>query len=712
MTETHVSSTLSMLTLRLRHERHVVHARQRARDIAALLGFEHQEQIRIATAASELARNAFRYASSGTVEFLIRGTSPQLFAILVTDSGPGINNLSEILDGKYVSRTGLGMGIVGTKRLMDRFEIASSPAGTRVEAGKVLPRTAPSVDADRVRKIAAELARSGATDPFDEVERQNQELLRTLAELREKQDQLAELNHELEDTNRGVVALYAELDQNADDLKRVSDMKTSFLSNLSHEFRTPLNSITSLCQLLINRSDGDLSSDQEKQISFIQRSAAELTELVNDLLDLAKVEAGKIDVRPRHFEVQDLFGALRGMLRPLMVGNSLELIFEADPNLPPLYTDEGKLSQILRNLISNSLKFTRRGYVRVSAQSQRSGFIDFRVEDTGIGIAPEDRGRIFEEFVQIESEMQARVRGTGLGLPLSKRLAELLEGTISVESEVGIGSTFQVSLPIHLSSFEQEQLFQPQAAPTTGPTILFVEDNRDTSFVHATSLKTSNYHLVFALNIPEARAAMRSSSPALIALDRFIDGEDSLHYIEELKANGYRGPILVISVIDDEQAAISAGADAFLAKPVGPFKLQSTLAELLGGKALNSILLADDDEATRYLLGEALTRLGYKVVEAQNGREAIQMMESHIFNGVFLDIIMPDLTGFEVLREIRRNPLKRTIPIIVHTSKDLSSQEAEELASLGALIYPKREFSSEEGSKELREVLVAAGIGT
>jgi len=425
------------------------------------------------------------------------------------------------------------------------------------------------------------------------------------------------------------------------------------------------------------------------------------------------VEAGKIDARPKHFEVQDLFGALRGMLRPLMIGNSLELIFEEKPNLPPLYTDEGKLSQILRNLISNALKFTRRGYVRVSAaQSQRVGFIDFRVEDTGIGIAPADRERIFEEFVQVESEMQTRVKGTGLGLPLSRRFAELLGGNVAVESEVGIGSTFQVSLPIHLSGFEHEPLPPPQASPATGPTILFVEDNRDTSFVHETSLRTSNYHLIFALNIPEARAAMRSSSPALIALDRFIDGEDSLHYIEELKANGYTGPILVISVIDDKQAAISAGADAFLAKPVAPFKLQSTLAELLGGRALNAILLADDDEATRYLLGEALTTLGYKVVEAQNGREAIQMIETHILNGVFLDILMPDLTGFEVLREIRRNPLKRTIPIIVHTSKDLSSQEVEELASLGASIYPKREFSSKEGSKDLREVLAAAGIGT
>jgi signal transduction histidine kinase/DNA-binding response OmpR family regulator len=704
---------LSIFTLRLRHERHVVHARQRARDIAALLGFEHQEQIRLATAASELARNAFRYASSGAVEFLVRDTTPQLFLISVTDAGPGIANLSEILDGKYVSRTGLGKGITGTKRLMDHFQISSSAEGTRVEAGKALPPAAPFVDAEGVRRIASELAKSGATDPIDEVERQNQELLRTLADLREKQDQLAELNRELEDTNRGVVALYAELDQNADDLRRISDLKTSFLSNLSHEFRTPLNSIMSLSQLLMNRSDGDLSPEQEKQVSFIQRSAAELTELVNDLLDLAKVEAGKIDVRPRHFEVPELFGALRGMLKPLLTGNSLELVFDAEPDLPPMYTDEGKVSQILRNLISNALKFTRRGYVRIMAQSEGEGHVAFRVADTGIGIAPEDQERIFEEFVQIEGELQAGVKGTGLGLPLSRRLTELLGGTISVVSTLGIGSTFQVTLPIHYRTPGAPSIHVAPAITRqgTGVTILFIEDNQETSFVHESSLKMSNYHLHFTANIPDARAVMKTLQPALVALDRFIDGEDSLFYIQEMKAAGYVGPVLVISVIDEEDAALNAGADRFLAKPVAPFKLASTIRELLVGHVSSTVLLADDDEATRYLLGEALTRLGYNIVEAQNGREAIQMMETHIIGGVFLDIIMPDLNGFEVLRELRRRAPTQSIPVIVHTSKDLSPKEEDELSNLGAIFFSKREFVSDPGSGKLREILAIAGIG-
>jgi signal transduction histidine kinase/CheY-like chemotaxis protein len=707
------SQRLSIFTLRLRHERNVVHARQRARDIAALLGFDHQEQIRLATGTSELARNAFRYAENAAVEFSILDGDPQQLLVSVTDTGPGIADLDLILNGRYVSKTGLGKGIIGTKRLMDHFAITSSAkTGTRVEAGKILPANAPRMNAEHVRRITLELAKGNSADPFDEVERQNQELLKTLADLREKQDQLAELNQELEDTNRGVVALYAELDQHADDLRRVSDLKTSFLSNLSHEFRTPLNSITSLCQILMSRSDGDLSSEQEKQVNYIQKSASELMELVNDLLDLAKVEAGKIDVKPRHFEVQDLFGSLRGMLKPLLSGNSLDLIFDAAPDLTPLYSDEGKISQILRNLISNALKFTPRGYVRIAAHLELDDTIVFEVTDTGIGISEADQERIFEEFVQVESELQTRVKGTGLGLPLSRRLAGLLGGTITVQSEPGHGSTFTVRLPVHFGELKQNQnqISEPSNRSATGGSILFIEDNQETSFVHEASMRNSNYQLVFASNLPLARAIMRTSSPSAVALDRFIDGKDSLFYIQELKALGYSGPTVVISVVDDPQAAYDAGADAFLAKPVTPFSLSNTLRELIEGIAAHSVLLVDDDEVTRYLLAETLTRFDYRILEATNGREAIEMANTHVPTLMFLDIVMPDLTGFEVLREIRGNTKTSAIPVIVHTSKDLSVQELAYLKEMGAIYYPKQSFGNEASREQLNRVLAAAGL--
>jgi signal transduction histidine kinase/DNA-binding response OmpR family regulator len=699
----------SIATVKLRHDRHVVNARQRARDIADLLGFDHQEQIRLATAASELARNAFRYATGGAVEFLVLDSAPQQFMISVTDSGPGIPNLSAILDGQYVSKTGLGKGIIGTKRLMDNFTIRSSSAGTQVEAAKPLPATAPRIDANRVKQLLNELARSSPADPFDEIERQNQELLKTLEELRESQEALAELNSELEDTNRGVVALYAELDQRAVDLTRISDLKTSFVSNLSHEFRTPLNSISSLSRLLLNRSDGELTAEQEKQITYIQRSAGELSELVNDLLDLSKVEAGKIDLKLKHFEVQELFGVLRGMLKPLLAGNSLELVFEANTDITPLYTDEGKVSQILRNLISNALKFTRRGHIRVTAEAE-ANIVTFRVADTGIGVAAGDLERIFDEFVQIEGELQSKVKGTGLGLPLSRRLTELLGGSITVESQVGVGSTFTVRLPMYLGDPASRTLDQLELANGTGTTILFIEDNRETIFVHGASLKNSNYHLVFVSNIPEARAAIRRLKPGLVVLDRLIDQRDCLFFIPEMRSMGFVGPVLVVSVVDDSKAPLESGAAAFLPKPIAPFTLVNTIRELIEGKISKTILLSEDDEVTRYLLGEALAKYGFRILEARNGREAVKMAETYLPDAMFLDIVMPGLNGFEVLRELRNNLLTRDMSVIIHSSKTLSKEEVERLSNDGAVIYPKEAFDGKESTDRLEQVLHSVGL--
>lgn len=699
-----------LLTIRLRHERHVVQARQRARDLSSLLGFEHQEQIRLATATSELARNAFRYATGGSVQFLVRNTSPQVFVICVSDTGNGIPDLDAILNGRYISKTGLGKGLIGTKRLLEHFSITTNAAGTKVECGKPLPITAAPVNDALVRSFSSQLVSNGSADPFDEVERQNQELLKTLAELKEKTDQLADLNRELEDTNRGVVALYAELEQHADDLRRVSDLKTSFLSNLSHEFRTPLNSIASLSQLLLSRSDGELTGEQEKQVAYIQHSASELSELVNDLLDLAKVEAGKIDVKPRYFEVQEFFGALRGMLKPLLAGNSLDLIFDAAPDIPTVYMDEGKISQVLRNLISNALKFTPKGYIRVSAEPEEGGWIAFRVADTGIGIAPEDQQRIFEEFVQIEGEMQSQVRGTGLGLPLSRKLAELLGGTLEVDSIVGLGSTFTVRVPMQSG----------QAAPTvssvisdsaaaTGPMILFVEDNRETSFVHQSSMKNSTYRTTFVANIHEARQAMKRLHPNLVVLDRLIDQKDCLYFIEEIRSKGYNGPVLVVSVVNDEKSAIEAGATKFLPKPVPPFTLLNTVRELIEDRPLKTVLLVDDDEITRYLVGGELVKAGYRILEARGGREALHMMEREAIDAILLDIVMPDINGFEVLREIRKQDSLKSIPVIVHSSRDLSSQERQMLSDLDAFLYPKQVFKNEDGPHGLLQILELAG---
>lgn len=271
---------------------------------------------------------------------------------------------------------------------------------------------------------------------------------RTLQEqLLAAKSQIQLLTEELAETNQGVVALYAELEDQTLQIRQASELKSRFLAYLSHEFRTPLGSIRSMARLLLDKMDGPLNAEQETQIRFMQSSAVELTGMVDDLLDLAKVEAGRISVSPEWFEMVDLFAALRGMFKPILTNDHVALIFEEPEFIPRLYTDDQKLSQILRNFISNAIKFTQKGEIRVFAQAAVEGQITFGVRDTGVGIASEFHGAIFEDFVQVHSPIQKRLRGTGLGLALSRKFATILGGDVRVESQVGEGSTFFVTIP-------------------------------------------------------------------------------------------------------------------------------------------------------------------------------------------------------------------------------------------------------------------------
>ncbi|HYC56072.1 MAG TPA: ATP-binding protein [Candidatus Binatia bacterium] len=275
------------------------------------------------------------------------------------------------------------------------------------------------------------------------------------ARLAEYESRIEMLTQELAATNAGVVALYAELEDQAHQLKEVSDLKSRFLSYMSHEFRTPLGSIRSIARILLDCMDGPLNEEQARQVGFIRSAAEELTEMVNDLLDLAKVEAGRVTISPEWFELVDLFAALRGMFRPLLQEKEIALVFEESHEVPRIYSDDKKLSQILRNFISNALKFTSHGEIRISARCLPDETLEFAVADTGVGISPEHLGTLFQDFVQVDTPMQRRYRGTGLGLSLSRRLAELLGGRVGVQSELGKGSVFSVVIPLRFRSVEE-----------------------------------------------------------------------------------------------------------------------------------------------------------------------------------------------------------------------------------------------------------------
>lgn len=572
---------IPILTVRLQAEQDLVNARGRARQLAGLLGFDVQDQTRIATAVSEIARNAYSYAGGGEIDFEIAGTAPRcMLQVRIRDRGPGIVELKPILLGQYRSTTGMGIGITGARRLMDDFEISTEPGvGTSVVFGKLLPKSAQDQVASRMASITLELARPSSGELFSELQQQNRELVGALSELTQRQDELSRLNNELEDTNRGVVALYAELDEKAEHLRRADELKSKFLSHISHEFRTPLNSILALSRILLERTDGDLTAEQEKQMMFIRKGAESLTELVNDLLDLAKVESGKVEVHPLEFRLADLLGTLRGMLRPLL-NDSVNLIIEDNDTVGVIMNDEGKVAQILRNLVSNALKFTDRGEVRVSVRMDSAADnVIFTVIDTGIGIPSEHQESIFHEFTQVHNPLQSRVKGTGLGLPLSRKLAELLGGTIEVRSELGIGSSFFLTIP---------RRFQ---APQPGGARIYLK--RDDAVEIDTRLPRRH------------------------------------------------------------------------------------------------VLVIDDQEAARYVARSVFQRMAFFVTEATGGAEGLRRAIDERPDLIILDLIMPDMSGFQVLEKLREDEHLRAIPVMIVTSKVLDHAEREWLKERATAVLSK-----------------------
>ena len=709
--------SVRILSVSIRSEHDTVAARQRARQIARLLGFESQDQTRISTAVSEIARNAFNYAGGGQIEYLIEGSvAPQLFLVKVTDSGPGIADLNSILEGTYQSRTGMGLGIAGSRRLMDQFQIETVPGrGTTIWLKKLLPKRAPLVRPPDVARIAAALAREAPQDPFQELQHQNQELLRALEEIRARQADLIRLNRELEDTNRGVVALYAELDEKADHLRRADELKSKFLSNMSHEFRSPLNSILALSGLLLDRVDGDLSSEQVQQVEYVRRAAQDLLELVNDLLDLAKVEAGKIEARPLEFTAPDLFAALRGMLRPLLLNQSVALVFEDVDHIPQIFSDEGKVSQILRNFISNALKFTESGEVRVSAVLAGDTDVLFSVSDTGIGIAPENLDLIFQDFAQVDSPIQRRVKGTGLGLPLSKKLATLLGGEVQVRSQLGAGSTFSLKMPLRYrdSTAAQPIELEPEWAPEPGKLpVLIIEDNVTMRLMYDSFLSASVFQPVHASTTREADDILNRLRPAAIVLDVVLRSEDTWSFLARLAGDSRvpGAPVLVVSTIEDQAKAYHLGARDYIVKPVGRADFITRLRALTNQPSFHRILIIDDNEGDRYLWKRHLSEISFLISEAYNGYDGFRKACDEKPGLIVLDLNMPGMSGFDVLDQLKETASTKDIPVVICTSRILTNTERMQLTRKAATIIRKDGLNYSAAAQELRRIIDGIGI--
>jgi len=551
------------------------------------------------------------------------------------------------------------------------------------------------------------------SEALEEVVALNRELSRKKKELAAKNQQLVDAYRELDESNRGVRSLHAELEEKADTLRRAADVKSRVVANVSHEFRTPLHTILGLSKLLLDAGDGPLSDEQRKQVRFIRTSAEELSQMVNDLLDLSKAESGRGALRIDRFEARDLFASLRGMLRPLLDEQQpVVLEFAAPPADLVLETDQGKLAQILRNLVSNALKFTERGVITVSVECAGQS-ARFRVRDTGIGIAEEDFERIFEEFGQVDGPLQLKARGTGLGLPLSRKLAELLCGSLTVQSRRGEGSTFLLELPLaHPEASELAQLAKRPLDPARDQ-VLVVEDDRKTIFVYERFLSLAGFQVIPARHVEDARKLLETVRPAAIVLDIMLEGESTWDFLGKLKADPKTRdiPVLVVTVTNKEQKARALGADEFWLKPVDQGRLLRKLRSLAKPGVAAKVLVIDDDERARYLVGKFLDDSPYEVLQAETGPAGVRVAQERAPDVILLDFLLEDMTAFDVLDELKADPRTRNIPVVIVTSHTLDSVDVERLASQTEAIVSKDKLSRELAMSRIRDALRKAGVG-
>jgi signal transduction histidine kinase/CheY-like chemotaxis protein len=547
-----------LLRTRIAKEQDVFGVRRQGRQLAAALGLENQDQIRVAAALSETGRR-----------LLLLGTVIVEFGLQLPDD-PGQPTLlrfraaaDAVADDEFVTAIGLARG------LMDRWAVDRTGTQTSVTMARRVPDRVAELSEEELDAIRDEVVAATPGTPLEELAEHNRQLLATLADVQAQRDELLRLNQELEETNRGVlalytelseeleatnrgvVALYAELDQRTQELRTASEAKTRFLANVTHELRSPVTSIAGLTRLLRDPQSDPLSLDQTQQLDLIEGSARNLLTLVNELLDLAKAESGRLQPAPEDTDLRPIFTTLRGTLRAVPSAAETELVVDDPVNVPAIHTDPIMLAQVLRNLLTNGLKFTPSGEVRLSAEIDNGTHVLLTVTDTGIGIAEDERERVFEEFHQVRNALQARYKGTGLGLPYARRLVEALGGTLSLESEFGRGSTFTVRLPVGALD---------GAGEGRESVVLVVDDDEGFRTAACRVLRGCGFAVREAADGRTALATIAARPPDLILLDLRLAELDGFAVLAALDADDHlRGvPVVVITAYPQDATDIEA----------------------------------------------------------------------------------------------------------------------------------------------------------
>ena len=566
----------------------------------------------------------------------------------------------------------------------------------------------------------------------EELEQTNEELEEQAQQLREQQEELQASNEELEEQarmvaqkNQDLEAARVNIELKARELEISSKYKSEFLANMSHELRTPLNSLLILANDLARNEPGNLMADQVECAQVISRSGYDLLNLINDILDLSKIEAGRMDLNIAGIDVADIADDIRRTFGPQVAEKGLKLHIEIDDLLPgKVHTDKQRLEQVLRNLVANAVKFTDRGDVRVGFRRDPGERLAISVSDTGIGIPKDKQALIFEAFVQVEGGTSRKYGGTGLGLSICRDLAHLLGGAIKVESELGVGSSFTLTIPLAIEreepvAMEPARLRPPVCAEPASdrflgyPTIadqrdeigandqvvLIVEDDDNFAQILATQAKSKGFKHLNAATGEDGLQLARQYEPQAIVLDLELPGIDGLLVLKELKNNPALRhiPVHIISVCEKTLDPIKAGAVDYLTKPVDKAQLDAAFARMedFVNRKMKHLLIIEDDDNLRKSIVRLIGNGDVKCCEAGTGAEALAILRTQPIDCVVLDIGLPDISGFELIRQLEQDKTIRVPPVIVYTGRELTKAENEELEQYAETIIVKGVKSEE-----------------